>query len=101
MSSKSQTILPPQVRLSLFHRVGIAQSVEHLPAWSHTVRQQRHKISQFQAPPMPARRYVGENGSATMLAVKRSAGVTPEVNLRKYVIYKPPPCADKAAHSGF
>ena len=38
----------------------------------------------FEAPPpMPARRYMGENGSAAMLATKRSAGVTPEVNLRE------------------
>ena len=31
---------------------------------------------------MLARKYVDENGSAAMLATKRSAGVTPEVNLR-------------------
>ena len=29
----------------------------------------------------PASRYVEENGSATMLAAKRSAGVAPKVNL--------------------
>ena len=28
-------------------------------------------------------KYVGQKGLAAMLAVKRSAGVTPEVNLRK------------------
>ena len=27
-------------------------------------------------------KYVGQSGSAAMLAIKRSAGVTPEVNLR-------------------
>ena len=30
---------------------------------------------------MPSHRYVEENGLATILATKRSAGVTPEVNL--------------------
>ena len=64
MSSKSQTILPPQVRLSLFRRVGIAQLVERLHAWSRTVRQQRHNICQIRTPPIPARTYGEENGSA-------------------------------------
>ena len=36
-----------------------------------------------------------ENGSASMLAVKRSAGDAPEVNLG------PVPSANKAANSGF
>ena len=34
---------------------------------------------------MPTHRYVEENGSAAMLAAKRSAGVTPEMNLRECV----------------
>ena len=50
---------------------------------------------------MPARRYVEENGSATMLATKRLVGVTPELNLREHVTCTPPPSANKAAHSGF
>ena len=36
-----------------------------------------------------------------MLAAKRSAGVTPEVNLRECVTHTPPPNMNKAAHSGF
>ena len=87
MSSKSQTILLPQVRLSLFRRVGIAQLVERLHAWSRTVRQQRHNICQIRAPPIPARTYGEENGSAAMLAVKRSESVIPEVNLRECVTH--------------
>ena len=50
---------------------------------------------------MPGHRYVEENGSAAMLAIKRSAGVTPEVNLQECVTHTPPPSANKAAHSGF
>ena len=50
---------------------------------------------------MPSYRYMEENGSAAMLATKRLAGVTPEVNLRYYVTYTPPPSVNKAAHSGF
>ena len=34
---------------------------------------------------MPAHRYVEENSLAAMLAIKRSAGVAPEVNLREHV----------------
>ena len=36
-----------------------------------------------------------------MLAVKRSAGVTPEVNLSEHVTHVPPPRVNKDAHSGF
>ena len=36
----------------------------------------------FQTPPMPARRYVEENGLAAKLAAKRLTGVAPEVNIR-------------------
>ena len=50
---------------------------------------------------MPACRYVEENGLAAMLAANRSAGVTPEVNLREYVTRMPPPSANNVVHSGF
>ena len=40
----------------------------------------------------PVRRYVEEIGSVT----KRSAGVTPEVNLRECETHMPPPSANKA-----
>ena len=46
---------------------------------------------------MAAYRYVEENGLATMLATKRLAGLTPEVNLREYVNTY----TSRAAHSGF
>ena len=46
---------------------------------------------------MPAHRYVEENS----LAALRSAGVTPEVNLREHVTHSPLPSVNKAAHSGF
>ena len=36
-----------------------------------------------------------------MLAAKRSAGVTPEVNLRECVTHTPLPNVNQAAHSGF
>ena len=49
---------------------------------------------------MPADKYVEENGLAAMLTKKRSAGVTPKVNLRECVIYTSPPSMNKAAHSG-
>ena len=39
---------------------------------------------------MAAYRYVEENGLATMLATKRLAGLTREVNLREYVTHTPP-----------
>ena len=50
---------------------------------------------------MSAHRYVEENGLAAMLATKRSAGVTPEVNLRECVAHTPLPSVNKAARSGF
>ena len=43
----------------------------------------------------------GRDGSAAMLAAKRSAGVTPEVNLREHVTCMPLPSVNKAAHFGF
>ena len=63
--------------------------------------EQRHDRFQFQAPPMPARRYMEENGLAAMLVTKRSADVTPEVNLMECIMHKPLPRANKAANSGF
>ena len=50
---------------------------------------------------MPACRYMKENGLAAMLAIKRSAGVAPKVNLRECIIPMPPSSVNKAAHSGF
>ena len=50
---------------------------------------------------MPGCRYVEEIGSAAMLAAKRLAGITPDVNLRENVTCMPLPNANKAAHSGF
>ena len=54
---------------------------------------------------MSAHRYVEEKGSAVMLvamlAANRSAGVTPEVNLRKCIKHMPPPSVNKGAHSVF
>ena len=46
-------------------------------------------------------RYVEEKGSTAMLAVKRLAGVAPELNLNEHVTDTPLPRANKAAHSGF
>ena len=82
-------------------KAGIAHSVPRVSAWSHSVRQQQHDRSQFQDPPMPAYRYIEENGSAAMLATKKLAVVTPEVNLREFVTHMPLPSANKAAHSDF
>ena len=50
---------------------------------------------------MPTHSYIEENGLATMLATKRSVGITQEVNLREHVTYMPPSSVNKAAHSGF
>ena len=50
---------------------------------------------------MPAIRYVEEIGLAAMLASKKVAGVTPEVNFREWVTYMPLPSTNKAAYSGF
>ena len=36
-----------------------------------------------------------------ILTIKRSAGVTPDVNFREPISYMPLPSANKAAHSGF
>ena len=54
---------------------------------------------------MPAFRYMEEISSAAMLAAmlaaKRLAGVTPEVDLREHVTCAPRPNMNKAAHYGF
>ena len=76
-------------------------SVGRASAWSHTVRQQQHSSTWFWAPPIPVHRYMEENGSAAMLATKRSAGVTPEVNFMEYVTCMSVLSTNKAAHSGF
>ena len=57
---------------------------------SHIVRQQQRDRSQFRAPPINAGRYVEENGSAPILATKRSAGVALKVNFVESVTYMPP-----------
>ena len=77
-------------------------SVGRASAWSHTVRYWHHR-SQSLAPPVPASRYVEENGSAAILATKRLAGVTPEVNLLEYMCntYTSTKCENKTAHSNF
>ena len=46
-------------------------------------------------------RYMEGNGSAAMLAAKRLAGVTSEVNLREHVICTPLLSANKGAQSCF
>ena len=46
---------------------------------------------------MPVYKYVEKNG----LAAKRSAGVSPAVNLKEHASHTPPPSTNKAAHSGF
>ena len=46
---------------------------------------------------MPGHRYVEDIGSVAMLAVKRSAGATPEVNLRECVTCMPLASMNKAS----
>ena len=48
---------------------------------------------------MAVHRYVEDNGSAAMLATKRSVGVTSEMNLQNCVTHMPLPKANKAAHA--
>ena len=50
---------------------------------------------------MPAHMYLEQNHSAAVLAAKKSAGVTPEVNLRKHVTSMLLISMNKAAHYGF
>ena len=42
-----------------------------------------------------------ENSSVAMLAAKRSAGITPEVNLKECVTHMHLTCKNKAAHCDF
>ena len=60
----------------LMYKIG-----KYWASWAEPSRQ--YEMSLFRAPPMPARRYMEENGSGTMigLAAKRSAGDAPKVNL--------------------
>ena len=60
-----------------------------------------HDRSRFRAPPVHAHRYMEKRSSAVMLATKRSAGVTPEMNFREHVTRTTLPRAIKAAHFGF
>ena len=50
---------------------------------------------------MPAHRFVEEISTVAMLAAKRLAGVTPEVNLREHETHTSQPSMNKATHSGF
>ena len=50
---------------------------------------------------MLSHKYVEMIGLAAILAAKRSAGVTAEVNLKECVIHTPLLSMNKAAHSGF
>ena len=111
--SKWDSNVDNRVRSNMAHRVEYSSSFRYtiapsrhnsvgiVSAWCHTERQQQHDRSQFQAPPMPAHRYVKENSWAPMLTTKRSAGVTPEVNSREHVTQMPLSSVNKAAHSGF
>ena len=58
-------------------------------------------VCKFSHVPVPVCRYVEMNGSAAILATKRSADVAPEVNLREHVTHTPPSNVNKAAHYGF
>ena len=61
----------------------------------YSIRMWRDRPS-VPALPVPSPRYAEEISSAAMLPAERSAGVTPEVNLRKCVTCLPPPSANKA-----
>ena len=94
---QSFTVFPNQSNLILkqFNELSWYSSVGRVSAWSHTVRQQQHKKSQFQNPPIPTCRYVEENGLATILVAKRLLGVASKVNQRKCVICMPPLSVNK------
>ena len=55
----------------------------------------------FQSPPMPACRYIEENSLVAILASKRLAGVTPDVNLIEHVKHMPLLTVNKVADYGF
>ena len=56
-------------------------------------------MSYFGALLVLALRYMEENRSSAILATRRSAGVTSEMNLREGVRHMPLPSVNKAAHS--
>ena len=53
-----------------------------------------------QAPPMPGCKCMDENGSAAMLATKRLAGVTQQMNLR-IALHAGDKACKQGDHSGF
>ena len=61
---------------------------------------QRYQQCRYSSP-INASQVRGRDGSAAILAAKRSAGVAPEVNLREHVTHTPLPSTNKAAHSCF
>ena len=73
-------------------RGGIAQSLEHSAHGARGLPFESHKCLHS---------YVEEISSAAMLATKRSAGVTSEVNLREHITHTPPQSLNMAVHSGF
>ena len=72
-------VIPPTMQESTL--LSQHSSVDRASVLSHAVRQW-HDRSQTQVPPVLVCKYVDWNGSATMLATKRSASVTPVMNLR-------------------
>ena len=86
----------PFYPVSLFHQLDIASrkiSQNHfqckLKFSSLTLTSTLEIV--FKVPPLPACRYVEDKRLAAILATKRSAGVAPEVNFRKYVALMPLP----------
>ena len=51
--------------------------------------------------PISAEHSSGKKWPTTLLAIKRSAGVTPKKNLRKWISCTPPPSVNNTVHSGF
>ena len=79
------------VTIKILSQAGTAQLVEYSPL----VPQVSCLI-----PLMPGHMYMEEIGLTDMLATKRSACVTPEVNLREHVTHAPLPGVNKAAQGG-
>ena len=71
-----------------------------LPSWHSSVKC-LPGLSMIGTPLMLVCKYVNEIGLTAMLATKRSAGVAPEVNLRKYTLCMSPWSVNKAGHSSF
>ena len=101
--TSSSHLLTPQIHLWNFHylifkfkhkRLSWLSSVGRASVLCHTVSQQ-HARSQTGARPMLVHKYMEQ-----MLDVKRSAGVTPDVNL-KNLLYKATKHASKGTHPGF